>query len=378
MTSAIWRAAVRHGAPVAAALLALAPAARAQDASVRGVVRGADGRLVPLVEVLVNDSARTRTDSTGAFFIGRLPARQIELTLRRVGFAPLSLPITLAAGQRRTLAIELAPLPFSLSATVIYGSRPGLYGQVVDLSGKPVEGATIMVAGSGRRVTSAEDGSFAMPELRGQAYAIHVRRPGYYAGRFFIAIPADRGQQLRVELEPIADGVSGTARRVAEGVYPQDTVLLGELDHRLRVNSTIVIPQAVLAKEGPRALSDILEKDLHRLIPLGAGTRGVTSMGAAGKTDATASDRGPATQALSQLAAAQSSVMRAAQLGPICYFVNGEFDLDVTFTLNMPAEWIESIEMVRQDVTGTLRQRMPPDTKTTNCKLFVVVWTRGG
>ena len=61
------------------AALALAPRAGAQDASVRGTVRAADGRPVPLAEVLVGDSSRTRTDSAGAFFVAGLAAGETEL-----------------------------------------------------------------------------------------------------------------------------------------------------------------------------------------------------------------------------------------------------------------------------------------------------------
>lgn len=351
---------------VAAVVCAIAATrASAQDAVVRGTVRGTDGRAVPEAEIVVGDSARARTDSLGAFTVGALPAGEIELLVRRFGFAPLSIPIRLTAGQRRTLAIELAPAPYALDPQIVTARRPGLFGQIVDEQGAPIVGADIMVVGSGRRVASARDGAFAIPELAGRSYMILARSPGHYAAQFSVQVPSDRGQELRLVLGTIGDDTRGLARRSAEGRFWADTVHMRDLDRRLRENvSTTLLSRVVLASQKDRELMQVLASDLRALTMLAPGGRGPTSMIPG------------ATMPAATLPEPNLAALGGRKSGGWCYFLDGEpvTDQQLDYFTHMPASWIESIEIVPNDVTNTLNRRI--DAPGVLCRRFIVVWSR--
>jgi hypothetical protein len=344
-------------------LLAATPAL-AQDAVVRGTVRAPDGRPVREAEIVVDDSARARTDSLGAFTVGGLRAGEIELLVRRFGFAPLSIPIRLGAGQRRTLAIELAPAPYALDPQVVTARRPGLFGQVVDERGTPIAAAEIMVVGAGRRVTSAHDGAFSIPELAGRSYVVVARAPGHVAAQFSVDVPRDHGQELRIVLGAIGDDVRGGARRLAEGRFWADTVHLRDLDRRLRENvSTTLVSRAALATQRDRELAQLLATDVRALTMLAPSGRGPTSMVPEATT----------TPALPE---PNLAAMRGTKSGGWCYFLDGEpvNDQQLDYYAHLPASWIESIEIVPNDVTNTLNRRI--STPGVLCRRFIVVWTR--
>lgn len=356
-------AAVVVGASLAAIPLA---GAWAQPATIGGVVRESVTRPLPLAEVLVNDSLRTRTDSAGRFTITGLGAGDVELTVRRVGFAPLSIPLTLRAGQRRNLAIELAPLPYALDPVVVSTSRPGLFGQVVDDAGRPLAGAAVIVVGAKDSATTAEDGGFALMGLAGRTYLVLVRHEGHYAARFSITLPPDRGQEVHVELEALPASLTGGARRLAAGRGTIDRSRLRDLGHRMRVNRPLMVPREVLAKGGKRDIADVIAHD--RLTPIPAAARAMhlpQPIGAADHIEPPS----PTEEMLTGMRLADGG--RGA-----CYFVDGDYPLDPQMARTMPASWIEAVEISRRDDTGSLSRRLPPGMHGADCRLFVVLWTR--
>ncbi|HEU4628448.1 MAG TPA: carboxypeptidase regulatory-like domain-containing protein [Gemmatimonadaceae bacterium] len=362
----------RFAALAAAALLGAALAivplhrAHAQPATVRGVVRASPAQPLPLAEVLVNDSLATRTDSAGRFVLVGLAADTVELTVRRVGFLPLSIPLVLSAGQRRNLAIELAPLPYALDPVVVSTSRPGLFGQVVDDAGRPLAGAEVMVVGAAKPVATADDGGFALMGLEGRTYLVLVRHEGHYAARFSITLPPDHGQEVHVELEALPASLTGGARRLAAGRGTLDMVRLRDLDRRMRVNRPFMVPREVLAKGGKRDIADVLARD--RLTPIPAAAQATHIPQPTG-----AADHLPAPSAAMEVL----DRMRLADGGSgACYFIDGDFARDQYMARTMAATWLESVEISRRDDTGSLSRRLPPGMVGADCRLFVVLWTR--
>ena len=57
----------------------------------------------------------------------------------------------------------------------------------------------------------------------------------------------------------------------------------------------------------------------------------------------------------------------------VCYFVDGLPATNLLITLAQPAEAYESVEVTRNDASGTLRKYLLPGRE---CKMFVVLWTR--
>ena len=59
--------------------------------------------------------------------------------------------------------------------------------------------------------------------------------------------------------------------------------------------------------------------------------------------------------------------------GGTCWFVEGTFTLDAP---TIPAEWLESMEVMRRDPSQTLVRKLPSGFTEQDCRLFVVLWYR--
>lgn len=113
---------VRHLVLVASVISALSSTVAAQPpAELHILVRTAAGP-VANAEVIVNGTTR-RTDSRGTVII-ELPPGRVEITARSVELAPVTMAVTLAAGQRQSVTIELQPLPtLEEEVTVVASTR---------------------------------------------------------------------------------------------------------------------------------------------------------------------------------------------------------------------------------------------------------------
>ncbi|MGH7531096.1 MAG: TonB-dependent receptor [Gemmatimonadales bacterium] len=125
---------------VAAVLVSLAavPAASGQTAGaasglVRGVVSDSAGTPLPGVVVRVyRTTLLARTDNQGRYRLPGVPAGEVRLQARAVGYAPATIVVTLADGDSATADFTLVPTPFELPSLEVVGSRvPGFGGQPV-------------------------------------------------------------------------------------------------------------------------------------------------------------------------------------------------------------------------------------------------------
>lgn len=110
-------------------ILALVPGIALAQAvgSVRGVVRDSlDGVVTDAHVAVKGSSARTTSDSEGAFRLAGIPAGESVLEVRRLGYRPLSTPLTVVAGRELQVDVELSPIPEQL-APVQVNRRPEVY-----------------------------------------------------------------------------------------------------------------------------------------------------------------------------------------------------------------------------------------------------------
>ncbi|HEX5635017.1 MAG TPA: TonB-dependent receptor plug domain-containing protein, partial [Gemmatimonadales bacterium] len=105
-------------------LAGVASAAAAQGATVRGrVVDAASATPVAEAEVLVGSVRRATTAEDGTFELRGLPAGTLELTVRRLGFAPAARRLALAAGETRALEVALVAAVTTLDPVVVTATR---------------------------------------------------------------------------------------------------------------------------------------------------------------------------------------------------------------------------------------------------------------
>lgn len=83
--------------------------------SIRGIVRSADGKVIPAAQVSDRASGiKALSDSIGAFVLADVPLGDRTLDARRIGFVPQEFPITLVAGKNRNVALVLSALAQAL------------------------------------------------------------------------------------------------------------------------------------------------------------------------------------------------------------------------------------------------------------------------
>jgi Carboxypeptidase regulatory-like domain/TonB-dependent Receptor Plug Domain len=89
----------------------------AQEVTLRGVVMDSSHAPVPMVAVAVVAVHQvTRTDSLGRFTLTKLPAGEVQISIRRIGFEPATLKRILPASGIDSMRVMLVELPQALDA----------------------------------------------------------------------------------------------------------------------------------------------------------------------------------------------------------------------------------------------------------------------
>jgi uncharacterized GH25 family protein len=168
------------------------------------------------------------TGPDGRFELRDLPPGRYELTARRQGYAPLTVP-----------GLRVPPGSGSTDlGTVILRAGVAVEGRVVDPQGRPVPEAEVRVAPAGGLpaapgpgdepsppVLTGPDGSFRIEDRRpGETVDLGVRRPGYApASAPGLRIP--REQPVRIVLQPTAT-VEGSTVETGGAPVPGALVLI--------------------------------------------------------------------------------------------------------------------------------------------------------
>ena len=110
-------------AAVGVLIVAAASRAGAQTryASLVGVVRDSAGHPIPGVEVRLQGSTNgyTRTNDSGGFRLPGLPAGAVNVSARRLGFAPASMDVNLRPGHIDSLVLSLTATVASLEGVLV-------------------------------------------------------------------------------------------------------------------------------------------------------------------------------------------------------------------------------------------------------------------
>ena len=112
--------------PAAAALLSVPAAARAQATT--GIIEGritdaASGRVLPNAQVFVaGTTVGAQTSDAGTFRITGVPARQVEVRVRLIGFAPANKTVVVTAGATVRADFALSTSALQLDQVVVTGT----------------------------------------------------------------------------------------------------------------------------------------------------------------------------------------------------------------------------------------------------------------
>src|SRR5262245_7076358 len=108
-------------------LFTVGAAAQAQQVGrITGRVMAAEGQYLPGIQIIVVGSTRGAvSDSAGRFTINDVPVGQQTVRATRLGFAPATQPVTVAAGETATVNLQMKAAAIQLEGvvTVGYGSQ---------------------------------------------------------------------------------------------------------------------------------------------------------------------------------------------------------------------------------------------------------------
>ena len=106
---------------------------------VAGVVKDSSGARLPSVGVMaLAVGVQTVTDDSGAFRLSGLPPGSVTIQLRRLGYVPASVVLTLGAGETRELRVVLAETAEELDAVDVQASA--LRGKMAGFNARRVRG----------------------------------------------------------------------------------------------------------------------------------------------------------------------------------------------------------------------------------------------
>ena len=104
---------------LAASIVPSELAAQQQVATLVGSVRDSAGHPIPRAEVrLTGSDVFTHTNDSGGFRLQGLPIGTVNVTARRLGFAPASFDLRMRAGQRDSLVLTLTMIAQNLAGMV--------------------------------------------------------------------------------------------------------------------------------------------------------------------------------------------------------------------------------------------------------------------
>lgn len=196
-------------------------AGEAATGAIAGIVRDESGKPIIGARVSIEAlAAQTRTDSTGRFVLAGLPARNVTVRFRHLGYRPAVATIDVPAGQTLNLGISLVPLAEELTAIVVQAAILNqVGGLVVDSANVPIPGVMVDVLGLDRRITTSDQGRFLLTDLAPGSYILQFRAPGYRVSQYALRMIAQIDRDLTIKLRPIEVGDRFTAEMAAQVAF---------------------------------------------------------------------------------------------------------------------------------------------------------------
>jgi len=214
------------------------------------VLEGATSTPIQDAEVLLSDGARTVTGSDGAFILHALRPGQAQVTVRRVGFAPITRDIELANGSSSSLTFLMLMVPVQLAE--------------LKATAEPAAGGVTSID----RAAIERSGATDLAEILQQQGGVVVTRAGGPGAPAVASIRGSSANQVLV----LVDGV------------PQNQAVSGSADLSLvrldNVEKVSVMRGAQSSRYGQQALGGAIVVETRR--PLGMGAQAEVGAGSYG------------------------------------------------------------------------------------------------
>ncbi len=232
---------------------------QAQGTALRGRVVDDGGAPVGGAQVELQPVERSVvTGDDGRFALLGLRAGGYDLHVRRLGYRPAVIPLTIVKADTNVV-ITLTPVPALLEAVRIREKRSDLrYSAVVlDDRNQPVTDADVVAEGIDNHLRTDSSGHVIVPKVKRGTLLVRIRKLGYaaYFGSFTISGEREdtlRMPRLATELSPV--------EVMAFSGFGRDTFAFNDLHDRMAWKSTKagVISREELAGFGAANLCDVL------------------------------------------------------------------------------------------------------------------------
>jgi hypothetical protein len=173
--------------------------------AIAGIVRDERGQPIADVRVGIETLAvQTRTDSAGRFVLAGLPARNVDVVFRFLGYRPAIAAVGVPAGQTLNLGITMVPLAERLDAVVVQAAILNqVAGVIITDAGLPIPDVTVDVLGLNRRITTNAEGRFLLTDLNPGSYILQFRKGGYRVSQYALRMIAQIERDITIKLRPL-------------------------------------------------------------------------------------------------------------------------------------------------------------------------------
>ncbi|MCX8173037.1 MAG: carboxypeptidase regulatory-like domain-containing protein [Thermoplasmata archaeon] len=163
-----------------------------------GVVKEKDGNELSGVTVSVYNGTRKiksgTTNESGYFFLPDIPEGNYRVIFTKTGYTTLELSAIAVVSEENT---DMGTVEMEK-----YIPPPGnITGYVVDTSGNPVPGASIIVEGTGTSVISDSMGEFEVIGLKEGVYSLLISCAGYKDARETVSVTSGNNTTVWIQLE---------------------------------------------------------------------------------------------------------------------------------------------------------------------------------
>ncbi|MGC8913239.1 MAG: carboxypeptidase regulatory-like domain-containing protein [Thermoplasmata archaeon] len=165
---------------------------------ITGSVKEKNGNQLSGVDVSVYNGTRkvksVLTDENGDFYIGGIPEGKYRVTFAKQGYVTLELYEVIVISDENTSVgtVELD----------LYIPPPGnITGYVVDTSGLPVPGASVVVEGTEISIVTGSMGEFQILSLKEGVYNLLVSSPGYKDARETVSVTSGNNTTIWIQLQ---------------------------------------------------------------------------------------------------------------------------------------------------------------------------------
>jgi protocatechuate 3,4-dioxygenase beta subunit len=229
--------------------------------AIHGTVLDQNGRPVENAQlVLAPGSRRTISVDDGRFNIPDVNAGVYLLSVRRIGYAPTTVSVTLG-DSTVTLAVTLVAIPTQLDAIHIREKSSGIrYSAVVlDQYNQPVADAEVMAIGINDNLKTDARGRFTVPKLARGTLMLRIRKIGYAAYFDSFRVLAERADT--VQMTRLAQSLTPVEIKERSG-FGSDYWAYRDLDQRIRWKGSMAgaISREELAQQGTVNLCDALPR----------------------------------------------------------------------------------------------------------------------